>query len=154
MVVTRLGRAMSPATSAKLTRSPHRFVAEQLERLPAVGARPWVQLQVLSLDAPRATLIGSSPALASRPPGRYRLGVLQDMKGGAARQEGQAKVQPTRSLFDLLGSAAMLLRESADLIKALLNHSVDRNRCWEDVKCPGPGIGAPGSWKAIVYLPD
>lgn len=99
-------------------------MAEQLERLLAVGARSWVRLQVLTFATPRLVVSGSFTVLSFADSADTDVAYFTGMKGQVVRQERETDVRATRAGFDQLSDAALPLRDSADLTRALMMQAI------------------------------
>lgn len=96
------------------------IMAEQLQRLLAVGKRPWVRSQVVCLARPSVVLSGSLTVLSFADSADTDVAYLTSVRGQAIRQDREADFRATRTSFDQLTSAALPQAESAELISALL----------------------------------
>lgn len=95
-------------------------MAEQLQHLLAVGARSWVQLQVLSLATSHMVLTGSFTILSFADSADTDLAYFTSVRGQAARPERDSEVQTVLAAFDQLCGAALRPLDSAHIIGALL----------------------------------
>lgn len=101
-------------------------MAEQLERLLAVGARSWVRLQVLRFTTQRSVVTDSFTVLGFADPADTDVAYFTGVRGQVIRQERESEVRATRAGFDQLSGAALSATESAALISALLMHDAPR----------------------------
>lgn len=95
-------------------------MAEQLQRLLALGARSWVRLQVINFGTPRVVLTDSFTLLSFADSADTDAAYFSGVRSQAVRQEREAEVGTTRAVFDKLRGAALPQSESVALIRALL----------------------------------
>lgn len=100
-------------------------MAEQLQRLLVVGARPLVRLQVLSLDTQHTVLTGSFTVLSFPDSADTDVVYFSSVHGQAVRQEREAEVRAARAGFDKLSHRALPPPQSADLISGMLSRATE-----------------------------
>lgn len=100
-------------------------MADQLKRLVAVGVRPCMRLQVLSLATPRTILTGSFTVLSFADSADTDVAYFGSVRGRAIRQEREADVRATRAEFNQLSDLALSPLESADLMSVMLQQAAE-----------------------------